>query len=694
MPPLYKRRSIFPREREARYGICGRTSRSARCLGGERFRLRDKSGTFPPLMPIATLNNLTKSFGHKALFENLNLNIYRGQRIGMIGANGSGKSTMLRILLGEIVPDDGAASIRKGATVGYLAQNPAFKAGNTVLDEAEEAFSDLHEMAHRMRDLEHEMAHQTGEGLEKVLEKYQLVQHEFEAGGGYAWRHRLEATLQGVGLGEEIWEQDVETLSGGQRSRLALARLLISEPDILLMDEPTNHLDLAAVEWLENYLMSYRGAVFIISHDRYLLDRLATRIAWLHYAKLTTFEGNYSHFVEQRDLMELTQERAYDQQQKDIAKTEEFVRRFKAGQRSKEAKGREKRLNRLLVSDLMIGQVREEKKVHIGFESEQRAGDRLLSVRDLTKAFGANTLWDGVNFEITRGERIGIIGPNGSGKTTLLETLVGRQPADRGVVRWGSNITIGYYDQNLHDLNEEHTAYEEVAEGRKLHEQVIRDMLGSLLLGGEQADKPIAVLSGGERARVRLAQLLLDKPNVLVMDEPTNHLDIASCEALERTLCQFPGTILCVSHDRYFLDKVTDRLLVLQPPKMVDFDGNYSKWHERHLAELQAEAAREAAAKDAAKQAARTQAHAKKAPVHKPKGDAKSNPYLRPFGKLGMKELEREMKKTEADIAACQAAFADPATYRNAAKSRTLQAEEETLKKKLAQLEEEYLTKS
>ena len=551
-------------------------------------------------MPIATLNNLTKHFGHKALFEDLNLSIYRGQRIGMIGANGSGKSTMLRILLGQVSADDGVASIRKGVTVGYLEQNPTFTAGNTVIDEAEAAFAELHDLSHRMRDLEHAMALVTGDELEKVLGKYQDVQHAFELAGGYAWRHTLEATLHGVGLNEETWEQEVQTLSGGQRSRLALARLLIGEPDILLMDEPTNHLDLAAVEWLENYLAEFRGAVLIISHDRYLLDRLATRIAWLHYAKLSVFDGNYTHFVEQRELIELTQERAFENQQSHIAKTEEFIRRFKAGQRAKEARGREKQLNRLK-EEALVSQVRDEKKVYVNFKTDQRAGDRLLTVRELSKRYGERRLWEGLNFDMTRGERVGIIGPNGSGKSTLLETLTGRREADAGSVRWGANLSIGYYDQNLKNLHEGRTAFEEVAEGRKCHPQVIYDLLGSLLLPKEQADKPISVLSGGEKARVRLAQLLMDKPNVLVMDEPTNHLDIAACEALERTLCEFEGTILCVSHDRYFLDKVTSRLLVLQPPAVVDFDGNYTAWHDRCVAEAKAQEQAKVAAKQAAK---------------------------------------------------------------------------------------------
>jgi len=636
-------------------------------------------------MPVATLHNLSKSFGHKTLFEKVSLSIYRGQRIGLIGANGSGKTTLLKILLEQIPPDDGTTSIRKGLTVGYLEQNPAFTPGTTVLDEAEQAFADLHRLAIRLRELEQQMAATSDDQLEKILEKYQAAQHEFELAGGYAWRHKLEATLLGVGLGRDTWQQDVATLSGGQRSRLALTKLLIGEPDILLMDEPTNHLDLTAVEWLEDYLVKFSGAVLLISHDRYLLDRLANRISWLHYAKLTTFNGNYSHFIEQRDLMELSQERAYQQQQEEIAKTQEFVRRFGAGQRSKEAKGREKRLNRLLASDQMISEVRDEKTLHIRFETDQRAGDRLLSVRGLSKSYGEKPLWQDFNFDVTRGERIGIIGPNGSGKTTLLETLIGRRDADAGNIRWGANISVGYYDQNLDDLDEENTAFEEVMEGRDCGQQAVRDMLGMLLFTGDQADKPIGVLSGGEKARVRLAQLLLDKPNVLVMDEPTNHLDIASCEALERTLREFPGTILCVSHDRYFLDKVAGRLLVLRPPAVVDFDGNYSRWHAKCAAEAAEAAAREAAARE-------TRHPAKSAaPKPKTKGDPRSNPYLRTFGRLTEEQLEREMKRTEKEIADCEKAFADPATYRDAAKSKALVEEQEQLRQKLAELEEEYL---
>src|SRR5688500_14155067 len=344
-------------------------------------------------MAVATLEQVEKSFGQRVLLDHVNLLVDRGERVGLIGPNGSGKSTLFKLIAGQIHPESGNVAIGDGVKIGYLAQDPQFTPGQTVMDEAELAFASLHDLAHRMRDLEHAMGHQEGDELQKTLDKYQNVQHEFDLGGGYVWHHRLEATLLGVGLERQTWEQPVETLSGGQRSRLALAQLLINEPDLLLLDEPTNHLDLAAIEWVEDYLTEFTGAVILISHDRFLLDRVANRIVWLTQSRLKSYPGNYSSFVVQRDLEQLSQHRAYDQQQSDIAKQQEFIRRFGAGQRSKEAKGREKRLGRLLKSDAMVQQIESSKKIHLKFGTEQRAGDRVLSVRHLTKSFDTKELW-------------------------------------------------------------------------------------------------------------------------------------------------------------------------------------------------------------------------------------------------------------------------------------------------------------
>jgi ATP-binding cassette subfamily F protein 3 len=633
---------------------------------------------------VATLSKIEKTFGKRILFDKLDLNIEQAERIGFIGSNGSGKTTIFKVLTDQLVVDAGIVAISKGTKIGHLTQDPTFDPTNAVVDEAELAFSDLHALSHKLRDIEHEMAHLTDEGLVKVLRQYQQVQHEFDLAGGYAWRHRLEAPLLGVGLGRETWEQNVETLSGGQRSRLALAKLLISEPGLLLLDEPTNHLDLAAIEWLEKYLLTFNGAVVLISHDRYLLDRLATRIIWLTDCRIKSYPGNYSAFIQQRELQELSQQRAHEQQQADIDKQKEFIRRFGAGQRSKEAKGREKRLNRLLKSDQVVAAVASGKKIHLSLGTDQRAGDQVIDVKELSKAYDSKQLWRGIKFRVRRGERIGIIGPNGSGKTTLLSTLLGETDADSGDIRWGANLNIGYYDQRLDEFDPEMTVIEAAWEDRDVKEQEVRDVLASMLFRGEDIHKRIELLSGGERARVRLTQLLLDKPNVLVLDEPTNHLDIPSREALEATLAAFEGTILCVSHDRYFLNKIAKRMLILEPPEVIDFDGGYSEW----VRKLEAQSF--------------DRRLSQAAPKSKPKSESggsgettkkKDNPYLRPFGRLSLKELEKEITDTEIAIAECQESFGDAGAFKDPSRGSQLQTEYQAMSKKLEDLEAEYFAR-
>jgi ATP-binding cassette subfamily F protein 3 len=634
-------------------------------------------------MPVVTLTNLEKTFGPRVLFDHLSFSLENGERVGLIGANGAGKTSLFKAITGELTPDAGNVSVGRGIKLGLLAQDPVFDANNTVIDEAELAFAELHRLSHELREIEHAMADAKGEALDKALKKYQDVQHEFDLAGGYAWRHKLEATLLGVGLERGVWEQNVATLSGGQRSRLALAKLLISRPDVLLLDEPTNHLDLAAIEWLEKYLLDFDGATLLISHDRYLLDRLATRIVWLTRARLGSYPGNYSAFVQQRELQELSQQRAYDEQQADIEKQKEFIRRFGAGQRAREAKGREKRLNRLLRSDAMVAAVESGKQIHLPMKTDRRAGDQVLGVRELAKAYDGRTLWKDVSFQVTRGERLGIIGPNGSGKTTLLESLIGRRDADDGEVKWGANLNIGYYDQKLDDFDPDNTVMEEVRAGveGEVKDQDLRNILAMLLFRGDDVHKPMQLLSGGERARVALAVLLLEKPNVLVLDEPTNHLDIASREALESALGGYGGTILCVSHDRYFLDKVVKRLLVLRPPEVVDFAGNYSGWMQKLSADASAKTSQE------------TKATAKPQAPRPAKAKATDNPYLRPFGRLTVQELEQQITETEVALAECQEAFGDASTFKDPSGGQRVKEEYEALAKKLEQLEAEYFAR-
>ncbi len=643
-------------------------------------------------MALASLSNIEKTFGDRVIFKDLNLIVDRGERLGLIGDNGAGKSTIFKMLTGQLKPDLGTVVVNKGTKVGHLTQDPVFDQNNTVMDEAELAFAELHRLAHLLRDLEHKMAEVEGDELEKVLEKYQDVQHDFDLAGGYAWTHKLEATLLGVGLGRDTWEQSVGSLSGGQKSRLALAKILIAAPDLLLLDEPTNHLDLTAIEWLENYLLQYDGAAIIISHDRYLLDRLATRIAWLTRSQINSYPGSYSAFETQRELHELSQQRAFEKQQADIDKQDEFVRRFKAGQRARQAKGREKRLNALLSSDKMIDAVTKSAHIHVSIQTDQRAGDRVLAVKELSKGFENNKLWKDLKFEVARGERIGIIGPNGAGKSTLLKVLLAEMDADSGVIKWGSNLNVGYYDQTLGNFDPELTIFEEVQEESGAKDQEVRNILGTLLFSGEDQYKQIKLLSGGERARVRLAELLLEKPNVLVLDEPTNHLDIASCGALEKMLKEFNGTIICVSHDRYFLDHAVNRLFVITPPDMDDFDGNYSKWAARER--LKAQAAKDAKAlKEKAQSKSQSKSPSKVTPPPKPVAPSNKkndNPYARQYGKLSMKDLEKQIADTEIALGQHQSQLSEVSTFRDASKGKRLQAEYVELEKKLKGLEEEY----
>ena len=635
-------------------------------------------------MAIVTLNNIEKTFGRRVIFDKLDFAIDRGERIGLIGDNGSGKTTLLKVILGQMPIDFGSAAVAKGLRIGHLPQDPVFDPANTVIDEAELAFAALHKLSHDLREIEHQMAHLAGDELDKLLHKYQHVQHEFELAGGYAWQHRLEATLLGVGLERNTWEQNVGTLSGGQRSRLALAKLLTSPGDVLLLDEPTNHLDLTAIAWLEEYLADFSGAVLIISHDRYLLDRLATRIAWLTEAKVKSYPGNYSAFVAQRQLQELTQQRAYDEQRADIEKQAEFIRRFGAGQRAREAKGREKRLNRLLRSDAMIQNVAATRRIRVSISTDQRAGDRVLSVRELAKSYEQRPLWKNFALEVRRAERIGIIGPNGSGKTTLLEVLLGRRDADEGEIRWGANLNVGYYDQRLDDFDPNNTVAEEVRGDRRISPGDLRAVLALMLFRGDDVDKPMRNLSGGERARVAMAQLLVDRPNVLVLDEPTNHLDIQSCEALETALADFAGTILCVSHDRYFLDKIVSRLLILNPPEIQDFSGNYTAWSKR-------QAERAAEAKEAKESKKVKASKSRPAIATKKKPD---NPWSRPFGRLSVEDLERQITETEIAISEFQDRFADAELARDVQRRRKLNDDYAALGKKLKQLEQEYFARS
>ena len=634
-------------------------------------------------MPLIAINNLEKVLGDRQLFDKLTFAIEKGERVGLIGNNGEGKTTLFKMMIGHMTPDVGDISVPRGTKIGYLQQDAALDPTNTVIDEAELAFAELHQIAHDMRDLEHKMA-EPDVDMEKVLAKYDTLQHDFEDKGGYAFRHKLEATLLGVGLPESMWETNVEKLSGGQRSRVALAKILIAEPELLLLDEPTNHLDIAAIEWLEDYLLAFNGAVLVISHDRYLLDRVCNKIAWLTQKKVKTYPGNFTKFLELKELEELSQARAHELQQKDIAKQEEFIRRFGAGQRAREAQGRLKKLERFKQSDAIVDAVQGTKAMSVAFNNNARAGDQLLRVEGLTKSFGTNRVWSNLTFNVKPGQRIGIVGPNGTGKTTLLKALLGEIPADSGEVRWGTNLDIGYYDQRLDEFDPANTILDECHDGT-MPEKKVRDVLGSLLFTGDTVDKHMGDLSGGERARVALAQLMLEKPNVILLDEPTNHLDVQSAAALERTLNDFDGTLLIVSHDRYFLSKIVNRLLILGGPSgLTDFEGTFDEYQRK----THAQPAATKDSKSPPKPQPKAQTSSTKSQATNPKAPAKDNPYSRKFGRLTLGDLEKQIAATESELTDAQIAQADAG--RDPKRGKQLSAAVNELSAKLKELEAEY----
>ncbi len=631
---------------------------------------------------LLSAENLTHAIGTRRLFNGLSLRLDRGERVGFVGDNGTGKTTLIRCLTKEFEPDDGRISVARGVSIGHLKQDPDFPAGQSVIDVAEGAFAELHDLAGQLRVLEHDMS---GDDADAAMKKYEKVSHAFEEAGGYAWRHKLEAALDGVGLERSTWNRDVDQLSGGQRSRLQLARLLVDAPDVLLLDEPTNHLDLAAIEWLENELGRFTGAALIISHDRFLLDRLATRIDHLERGSIKSYPGNYAAFLKQAEADELARGRAFEKQQKDIDKQAEYVRRFKAGQRARQAKGREKRLNRLLGSDELVADATKKSSMHLSFVTDAVKSDRILKVSGLKKSFsGQPPLWQGIGFEVAPGDRIGIVGPNGCGKTTLLRCLVGDADADAGEVRWGPKLSLGYYDQRLEDFEPENTVLDELypdAVEAGLSEHGLRDALGAMHYSGNDVHKPMAALSGGERARVALTRLLLKKANVLVLDEPTNHLDVASREALERALRGYDGTIISVSHDRWFLDRVADRLVVFEPPQIVDFRGGWQSWLEHR-----------AAAKEAPQQAASLKPKASAMPSKKK--DPAKNKFLRPYGSMATPKLEERITHVEITLSELQEDFATGVGMSDPAAAREKTAELERLTTELSQLEEEYFNRA
>src|SRR5437867_5334602 len=525
------------------------------------------------------LTDVYKSFGAQDVLRGASFQINPGEHVGLVGRNGAGKTTIFRLVNEEETPDSGEVARARGLKLGLLAQHVHFEAGSTVHESALAAFGHLQRIEHEMHELEHRMAN-AGDDLEKILARYSDLQHEFEREGGFEYSAKAESILQGLGFDRETWQLETEKLSGGQQKRLGLARLLLSEPDVLLLDEPTNHLDVGAVEWLEEFLQSYAAGFVIISHDRYFLDRCCRRIIEIENGRASSYSGNYSDYLVEREERRAIQQRAFDNQQRLIAKTEEFIRRNLAGQKTKQAKSRRTMLERL---DRVEAVRADQASGNFRLQEIERAGTHVLTVNEAGIGYSDKILARDISLILRRGECLGVIGPNGSGKTTFVKTILNKIPALAGDVRWGSRVEIGYYAQQLEDLDDRN---EIIMELRRVAPSLatageLRSFLAKFLFFGDDVYKHVRDLSGGEKGRLALAKLIYSGVNVLVLDEPTNHLDIPSREALEEALEAYEGTIVTISHDRFFLDRVATQMLALDGEGRAEhYHGDYTEYHD------------------------------------------------------------------------------------------------------------------
>lgn len=531
------------------------------------------------------LSEVEKSFGAQDVLRGTSLQVNPGEHVGLVGRNGAGKTTIFRLVTQEETPDSGEVVRARGLKLGLLAQHVHFEAGSTVHESALAAFGRLQQIEHQMHELEHRMG-DAGDDLEKVLERYSDLQHEYEREGGFEYSAKAEAILQGLGFDRETWPMETEKLSGGQQNRLGLACLLLSEPDVLLLDEPTNHLDVVAVEWLEEFLQTYASAFVIVSHDRYFLDRACRRIIEIENGRATSYTGNYSDYLVEREEQREIQQRAYDNQQRLIAKTEEFIRRNLAGQKTKQAKSRRTMLLRLDRVEAVRG---DQASGDFRMQDIERAGTHVLTVTEASIGYSDKVLASDISLILRRGECLGVIGPNGSGKTTFVKTILGKLPSLSGEVRWGAKVQSGYYAQQLEDLDDRN---EIIMELRRVASSSatageLRSFLAKFLFSGDDVYKHVRDLSGGEKGRLALAKLIYSGVNVLVLDEPTNHLDIPSREALEEALEAYEGTIVTISHDRYFLDRVATQILALDGAGHAEhYNGDYTEYHDWRAARL------------------------------------------------------------------------------------------------------------
>lgn len=637
---------------------------------------------------ILSCQNISKAFVENQVLKNVSFHIEDHEKAAIVGINGAGKTTLLRIIVGEMTPDDGQVVLAKDKTLGYLAQNSTVDTSHTIYEELLSVKADLLRLEEKIRECENNMKHADGDALEDLMKQYTSLTHAFETGGGYLYRSELVGVLKGLGFTEDEFSKPVATLSGGQKTRVALGRLLLQNPDLIILDEPTNHLDMNSIAWLETYLLNYKGAVLIVSHDRYFLDRIAGKVIEIDQSKATTFMGNYSDYAVKKEQLRVAAWNAYMNQQREIKHQEEVIEKLKSFNREKSikrAESREKMLDKIEVIE-KPSEVRTDMKLTL--TPRILSGNDVLTVEHLSKSFDSHKLFTDVNFEIKRGEHVAIIGDNGSGKTTLLKILNGLVPADQGTFRLGSNVEIGYYDQEHHVLHSEKTLFEEISDDYPyLNNTQIRNVLAAFLFTGEDVFKRISDLSGGERGRVSLAKLVLSNANFLILDEPTNHLDIMSKEILEDALNGYEGTILYVSHDRYFINRTAHRILDLTEGQFISYVGNYDYYLEKHdtvMAAIEASTPQSADADNTA---------ATKAAESEVKLDWKAQKEEQ----ARLRKKENDLKKCEEKIAELETRISeidtemsDPSIGTQVAKLQELTKEQAACQEQLEKLYEQW----
>ena len=545
-------------------------------------------------MIILQANKIERSFAGEVLFDNISLQVDERDRIALVGKNGAGKSTLLKILVGEEEPTSGEINKKRDLSLSYLAQDSRFESSNTIYDEMLHVFDDLRKTERTLRQMELDMGEKTGADLEKLMQDYDRLSEEFRQAGGFTYEADIRAILNGFKFDESMWQMKIEELSGGQNTRLALAKMLLEKPNLLVLDEPTNHLDIETIAWLENYLVNYSGALLIVSHDRYFLDKVATITLDLTKHSLDRYVGNYSSFVEQKEQKLLTEAKNYEKQQKEIAALEDFVNRnLVRASTTKRAQSRRKQLEKMERLDKPEAGT---KSAHMTFHSDKTSGNVVLTVEEAAVGYDDQVLSEPINLDIRKMNAVAIVGPNGIGKSTLIKSIVGQIPFIKGEARFGANVEVGYYDQTQSKLTPHNSVLDELWNDFKLTPEVeIRNRLGAFLFSGDDVKKTVGMLSGGERARLLLAKLSMENNNFLILDEPTNHLDIDSKEVLENALIDFDGTLLFVSHDRYFINRVATQVLELSEEGSTLYLGDYDYYLEKK-AELEALAAAQAEA--------------------------------------------------------------------------------------------------